>query len=581
MQASASHSITVETAANVLEDIADYYEFKSENPFKVRAMENAARILRGKSGTINDLMASGELAETKGIGQGILEKLQDLLDHGKSTYLESLKRGTPEGLHEMLRVPGLGAKRLKVLYEKLKIDSLEKLQRGCEDGSIAKLKGFGEKSAQKILEGIAFIRSHGDRLLFSEIYPHAKRLEDFLRSLKAVHDVSLGGSLRRRLETAKDIDIVVGTDKPKAVIDAFVAMKEVQTITGQGDTKGSIVTHDGIRADLRAVSVQEFPYALHHFTGSREHNTAMRTRAKAMGLKMNEYGLFKGEKLIVCKSEAEIFKKLGLHYIPPELRENMGEIDAAEKDDFHDLITEDDLQGVLHVHSTYSDGKATLEEMVQGAIERKLKYIGFSDHSQSAAYAGGLKPDRLKKQADDIAKLREKYPKIRIFHGIESDILKNGDLDYTDKVLESLDFVVASVHSGFNLSEKEMTERVVRALKHPSCTILGHPTGRLLLARDAFAIRMEEILETAAELGKVVEINADPHRFDLDWRLGGLARKLGLVTSINPDAHSVRGMDHMSLGVGIARKAGFRKKDVLNARSASEISTIFEKGRVV
>ena len=558
-------------ASEILDEIATFLELNNENPFKVRAIANAARLLKGMSSSLEELLESGELAKTKGIGKGILERLEEMAKHGHSPYLKKLSREFPSGLQDMLRVPRLGPKKVRILYDKLKIKNLNSLEKACKTGKLNSLKGFGEKTAENILHGIEFLKKYSDRILYSEVILQAKELENYLKNVKEIDEISIGGSLRRHLETVKDVDLVVGTKNPNKVMDALVKYKDVAEVTAKGETKTAVIFKSGLRVDLRAVKPKEFPYALHHFTGSKDHNTAMRSRAKSMGLKMNEYGLFRAEKNIACKNEKEIFAKLKLHYIPPELRENLGEIEEAEKHDFHDLITDKDIQGVLHVHSTYSDGVNTLEEMIEGAIKRNFKYIGFSDHSQSAFYANGLKVDRIKKQSEEIEKLREKYPKILILHGIESDILKNGDLDYPLKVLEKFDFIVGSIHGNFNLNEKEMTKRMIRAIKNPYCTMIGHPTGRLLLSREAYPINMEEVIEAAAENKKIIEINSHPLRFDLDWRLGPFARKLKIKTSINPDAHKIEDMDYMEMGVGIARKAGFKAKDVLNTFSVNEI----------
>jgi len=347
-------------------------------------------------------------------------------------------------------------------------------------------------------------------------------------------------------------------------MDKFVAMPGVVQVLAHGETKSSVILGKGLQCDLRVVTDKEFPYALHHFTGSKEHNTAMRTRAKETGFKMNEYGLFKGEKLVPCNDEAAIFKALGLAYIPPELREDNGEIEAAERGKIPELIELGDLRGFFHVHSTYSDGRNTLAEMVAAAAEMDIEYIGISEHSQTAFYAGGLKEADIDRQFTELDHLQKKYPKLRIFRGVESDILPDGSLDYPDRVLKNFDFVIGSVHASFNMPEEEMTKRCVRALENPYCTILGHPTGRLLLNREAFKIDLHAIIDRAANLGKIVELNANPYRLDLDWRVVGYAKEKRVRLAIDPDAHDTKGLSDIRFGINMARKGGLTKRDVFN-----------------
>lgn len=569
--------LTVQDAADVLEDISVFQELNKENPFKVKAFANAARILKAMSGTLADLLAAGTLKKTKGIGPGTLERIEELHRLSYSPYLEDLKKQIPSGLVVMMQIPGLGPKKVRAIYDALKIDSLESLEGACRDGRIAELKGFSEKSAQNILKGIAFSQTHADRILYSDALPQAQDLFVALKRCSAIQSLELGGSLRRHLETIKDIDLVAASTHAQDVMDFFLQLPQVAEITNQGDTKSAVVLQSGMRADLRVVTPEQFPYALLHFSGSKEHNTALRSRAKEFGFKLNEYGLFEGDKNIACASEADIYKRLGLHFIPPELREDRGEIAQAEKDDFHALVTLKDIQGTFHAHTQWSDGRNSLEEMVSAARAMGLKYFGITDHSQSAVYANGLRPDRIKKQREEMNKVQEKFPDILLLHGIESDILKDGALDYPESVLREFDFIIASVHGNFNLSENEMTQRLIRAIENPFTTMIGHLTGRLLLAREGFQLNMEAVIEAAARHQVVIEINANPRRFDLDWRWGNLARKHGLKTSINPDAHETSGFQFIEMGVGIARKAGFRKTDVINTLSPEKIQAFLRK----
>jgi len=416
------------------------------------------------------------------------------------------------------------------------------------------------------------------RHLWIEAFETAESIRESLVKIPGVVSAVTGGSIRRRRETVKDIDIlsVVPENKRKTVSESVRKMPLVHEITGSGGTKISLVTKSGIACDIRMVESGEEPYALHHFTGSREHNTAMRSRAQRMGLKMNEYGLWRGDELIKCASEEELFSKLGLQFIPPELREDMGEIEAAEKDELPNLVENKHLKGVLHVHTTWSDGRNTIDEMAIEAKKLGFTYIGISDHSRSAAYAGGLGIEKLKEQIT-AARKAEDAAGIRVLVGTESDILPDGSLDFPAEVLESLDFVIGSVHSSFGMSRNDMTARIVKALRNPRLSILGHPTGRLLLAREPYEIDMETVLKESASNGVALELNANPHRLDLDWRLCREAKKLGIKIAISPDAHVTDGLSDTYIGVGIARKGWLEPKDVLNAFPLEDLLRIIRK----
>lgn len=557
----------------ILNEIAELLELIGENPFKVRAYYNAARTLEGQTEEVADLVKSGKLGELPGFGEALTEKITTLVTTGKLPYYEDLKKKVPAGLLEMIRIPGLGPKKAKALYDKLKIDSIEKLEKACKDHKVAKLEGFGEKSEQKILEGITHHKKYAERHLYHEAWEAARTIAEKLKKRKEIVQCEIAGSLRRHNETIGDVDILVSSKKPEAIMDYFVKLPEVESVVSKGETKSSInLKGSGIQVDLRVIAENEFPFALHYFTGSKEHNILMRARAQEMGLKLNEYGLFtvKGNKRVACKSEEEIFKRLKLAYIPPELREATHEIEAAEKGKIPKLVEEKDIRGVFHVHSTWSDGTAPLEKMIEEAERLGLEYVGISDHSQSAYYANGMKPPRVKEQEKEIEKLRKKF-KIRIFWGIESDILPDGLLDYPENILERFDFIIASVHSAFTMPEKEMTVRIVKALKNKYTTMLGHATGRLLLSREPYAVDMKKVIDAAADCGKVIELNAHPYRFDLDWRLGPYAKEKGVRVSINPDAHSVADMEYYRLGVGIARKGWMTKEDVVTTMTAAQM----------
>ena len=562
--------------AQVLEEIAELLELKGENPFKIRAYHNGARIVEGMSQNVHELVEKGTLCETKGIGEGLAEKITELVKTGTCKYHKELKKLLPAGILDLLLIPGLGPKRAKVLYEKLKIKSIAELEYACQENRLVALEGFGEKSQAKILEAIKHHNKTKGYFLISQAIEESNRFVRFLKKLKNIIRIEVAGSLRRHKEIVHDIDILVSTKQHAQVHEAFTAYPLVDQVLAQGETKSSVILRSGIQADLRTVTDQEFPYALYYFTGSKEHNVATRTLAKRTGLKISEYGIFRGKRLIPCKDEADIFKVLGLHYIPPELRESSGEIEAAKKGELPKLIELKDIKGIFHVHSTYSDGVAPLEEMIRRAEELGYEYVGISDHSRTAVYANGLSEERLKKQHKEIDRLEKKFKRIRIFRGTESDILADGSLDYPDRILDSLDFVIGSIHSRFNMPEREMTKRICRAMEHPRMTIWGHPTGRLLLGRAGYAIDYDEIFETAAEHGVAIELNANPHRLDLDWRFCKKPKELGLRLSINPDAHSLEGLSDVGFGVGIARKGWLEKCDVLNTMSVSEMEKFLE-----
>ncbi len=554
-------------------------ELKGENPFKSIAYTNAARALEQAEGDVLEMIRNGDISKLKGVGDAISKKLQTLVTEGRLPYYEDLKEQFPPGLLDMLEIPGMGPKKVKMLFEDMHIDTIEKLEKAAKEDKLSELEGFGKKTQQKILQGIEQYRKYSARFRLSVALDEAQKILPYLKKNKKIKRIEVAGSLRRYKESAKDIDIVASCspDDREQVMDYFCDFEDKKRIIGHGETKSSILLFSGMGCDLRLVDDDEFPYALHHFTGSREHNTAMRGRAKKMNLTMNEYGLFKkDDSRLDCKDESEIFAALKLSYIPPELREDMGEIDAAENDSLPELVTEADIQGILHAHSTWSDGAESIKTMAEEVRSRGYSYLGISDHSKSVIYANGLNEDRVKRQQEEIDKLNEEMHGFRIFKGIEVDILQKGKLDYDDKTLESFDFVIAAVHQPYNLSEKEQTERICEALRHPAVSMLAHPTGRLILSREGYAVDMAKVLECAAKEGKAVEINAHPKRLDLDWRWGRLARDLGLMTSVNPDAHKIEHLEYVKLGVGIARKGWFGADKVLNTRKSAELEKWFK-----
>lgn len=555
-----------------LEEIGELLEIQGENPFKVRAYQNASRILEGLPQDPADLVASGEIQNIKGIGSGLSEKIAEMVKKGKSSYLLELRRSIPPGVLELLKVPGLGPKKAKVLYEGLDLHNLGELEYACKENRLLDLKGFGAKTQENILKGIEMLKKTSGRFLFDVAWRQATALLAFVERDPKVIRAAIAGSLRRCKETIGDIDILAslkGDASP--LMKKFVANPQVEDVLAQGETKSSVRLKSGIQVDFRVVEDKEFPFALLYFTGSKEHNTALRGIAKDMGLKLNEYGLFRGEKPLPCKDEAEIYKALGLHYIPPEAREGLGEIEFAAKRAFPRLIEAEDLRGVFHVHSEWSDGGATIYDMAKEAERLGFEYMGLSDHSQTAAYAGGLKAADLKAQAKEIAAAQKKLKKLKILQGTESDILADGGLDYPAKTLDELDFVIASVHIRFKMEKKEMTKRLVKAISDRHTRILGHISGRLLLAREPYSFDAEAVFEAAAKHKVAIEINANPHRLDLDWRFLQQAKAAGVKFSINPDAHSLNGLSDTFFGVGIARKGWLTKEDVINTQSLAEI----------
>jgi len=569
--------VTKETVIQILEEIATLLELTGENPFKSRAYQTAARNLEKIDTDFYALVEQNRLYEIEGVGEAINKKITQLMRTGKSEYYETLKASVPPGHLEMLKISGLGPKKIHALYEQLGIKNVGELEYACLENRLVDLKGFGKKTQDNILAGIANLKVYKERRLYAEVAAEAEVLMDYLKKHESVLSISIAGSLRRGNETIKDIDILAASGNPETLAKHFAAYSQVETVTAGGETKVSVVLRSGINADLRIVTPDEYPYALHHFTGSKEHNTAMRGRAKDMGLKMNEYGLFRGEKNIRCKDEKELFAALKLQFIEPELRENMGEIQAAEKNELPKLVEEKDVRGIFHVHTNFSDGGETLESMARAAKEMGLAYIGISDHSRSAAYAGGLKEADIKKQQELIDKLNEKLKPFYIFKGIESDILPDGSLDYDEKTLARFDFVIAAVHSNFNMPVQEMTARIKNALQNKYTTMLAHPTGRLLLSREPYAVNIEEIIDAAAKFGKAIEVNANVHRLDLDWRHCIYAKKKGVKVAINPDAHQIAGLLDISFGIKIARKGWLAKEDCLNCMDLEDIKVYLQK----
>jgi DNA polymerase (family 10) len=555
----------------VLNDIGVLLDLAGENPFKSRAYGSAARALEARTENLADLIESGELGRMKGIGKALHEKIFTLATTGELDYYSALRARFPDSLFDLLKIPGLGPKKVKAVYSKLEIASLDQLETACKEGKLRSLEGFGAKTEEKILEGIEHVRKYSERVRLPVAEEAAEPLLALLQAHPKSIRVTLCGSLRRRRETIKDIDLLASSQSPEEIIEAFVTHDSVEKAIGQGSTKASVVLKNGMNADLRVVSDEEFPFACHYFTGSKIHNTMMRARSKERGLKMNEYGFFKEDDTCLgCKDEEEIFATLGLQYIPPELREGLREIEWAEQGAIPELVGYDDLRGTLHCHTTASDGKSTLEEMAQAAKGMEYEYLGIGDHSKSAAYADGLDEKRLRAQCEEIDAFNKKAKGIRILKGNEIDILKDGSLDFSEEVIAELDYAVASVHSVFNLDEAAMTRRIIRAIESPGITFIGHLTGRLLLQREPYPVNVAKVLDATAANGKWVEINAHPWRLDLDWRACLDARDRGVFFCISPDAHCTADLRYNRYGIDVARKGGLTAEDIANTRPLKE-----------
>lgn len=565
--------------SEVLNEIGLLLEIQGESFFKSKAYYDGARTIELLEENLETLICEDRLKDIKGIGSALNQKITELVTTGKLDYYIKLKESIPAGLVEMLKIPGFGPKKVAAVYKKLGISTIDQLKAACIDNTLINLPGFGEKTQKKILEGIENLSKYSSQFL----YPFAKYISDnIINSLinsGHVIRISEGGSLRRRKEVVKDIDILVSSQSPKEVMEVFVKHPLVESIIAKGETKSSVTLKDGINADLRVVTDNEYPYALHHFTGSKEHNTALRHIAKKQGIKINEYGVFVEDKLLECKDEKDIFKIFGMDYIEPELRENNGELDGAYNKSLPKLVKIDDIKGILHVHTTYSDGANTIEELVKFCISKGISYLGISDHSKSAYYAGGLLEENIKRQHEEIDLLNQKYKEIKILKGIESDILPDGGLDYSEEILSSFDFVIASVHSSLNMDEDKMTQRILCAIKNKYVNILGHPTGRLLLSREAYKVNINEIIKVAALEGVIMEINSNPHRMDMDWRLLKGAKEEGCRFAICPDAHRIEGMEDIKFGINIARKGWLQKSDVVNTLNVEDFLNIIKKER--
>ena len=570
----------------ILKDIAVFLELKGENSFKIRAYQSGARALERLEENFDTIVQEGKIASLQGIGQALALKIETLYHEGHLPFYDNLKASIAPGLIEFLEIPGLGGKKVKHIHDALGIKTIEALKVACESGAIEALDGFGAKSAEKILSGIANREAYGKRHLWWSVQGFVQDIVKGLEAQPLVKRASVAGSFRRRLETVGDLDFIVASDTPGPIMDWFTQIEGVKEITAKGETKSSVRFENGIQADLRIVSEQVFVFALHHFTGSKDHNVMMRQRALSMGYRLSEWGIFdkdSEENIPIdavkdIETEADLFKFFGLEMIEPELREGLGEISVAENDALPKLIEKQEIRGVFHNHTTMSDGMNTLDEMVQQAELLGWSYLGFADHSKSSVQANGLNEERVLRMIEQIEAFNQSgSSSVTAFSGIECDILKDGTLDLEESVLERLDYVVASVHSSFSQSEEEMTQRVIRAIESPSVTMLGHPTGRLLLRREGYRINIPKVIDAAIANRVIIEINANPQRLDMDWRFWKQAVQRGLMCSINPDAHSIKNLSYYEAGVNIARKGWIEADRLLNTRDTDGIKRWFRE----
>ncbi len=569
--------ITRDHLAEVLDEIALLLELKGENTFKIRAYRNGSEIVQSFDGDIVQRARENDLKGIKGIGEALQQKLHELASSGLLAFHQNLRNEFPEGLFELLELQGLGPRKVRALYEELSVASLGGLKRACQSGQVSELPGFGKKSEEKILGAIEAHERFSGYYLLAEVAPDAERILGILRQHPDVSRAEIAGSYRRGSETVHDLDFLVATPEPAAITDFFTRFEGIREILAHGQTKASIRLQSGLQCDLRAVSTREWPFALIYFTGSKEHNVELRSRALKQKLTLNEYqlqpvgGTRRDDPTPDIREESDLYAELGLQFIEPALRENRGEFDAADKGDLPRLVEQDNLRGTFHNHTTESDGRSSLAELIEVARDLGLSYLGIADHSKSSFQANGLDEERLLAQSAAIRTLDASLDDIDLYAGNEVDILRDGTLDFADETLAQLDYVVASVHASFNLPQKEMTSRLIKAMENPHVTMLGHLSGRLLLRRDPYAVNHEKVIDCAAETGTVIELNCSPKRMDMDWRWWRRARDKGVKCALNPDAHHASGLQNLHFGIRVARKGWLRRQDVLNCLPAKDI----------
>jgi len=567
--------------AVVFEQVADLLEFQGANPFRVRAYRNGARAIKDLPEAIEDVAndPDRQLTDIAGIGKDLAEKVMTLLMTDSLPLLEELLAEIPESVLAILRVPGLGPKRAALLHSELGINDLDQLRRACESQQVRQLKGFGAKTEAAILAGLEIAAQAEQRTYWAHADEIARAMLEHLRTCPAIEKMEMAGSYRRGKDTVGDLDVLVVADEPREVMDCFAAYPGRAQVLMRGDKKMSIRLGSGLQVDLRVVPAESFGAALQYFTGSKAHNIVLRGMAKDRGLKVNEYGVFRGEAQIAGATEEEVYAALDLPWFPPELREARREFEWAEAGELPRLVELDDVRGDLHMHSTWTDGLATIEEMAAAAKKRGLKYVAITDHSKRVAMAGGLNASALRRQWAEVDALNERLKGFRVLKGVEVDILERGGLDLDDDVLSEADWVVASVHYGQNQSRDKITRRVVEALENPHVSAIAHPTGRLLNRRKAYEIDLDAVLKAARDCGKMMELNAHPMRLDLDDVACAAARNYGVPVVISTDAHNVNGLAAMRFGVLQARRGGLTADDVANTRTWAQLKKLLEKGR--
>jgi DNA polymerase (family 10) len=563
---------------NTFEDIADLLELQGANPFRVRSYRNAARTIGGLSESVSDLIKQNkDLSSLSGIGKDLAQKIQQLVETGNLPFLEDLKKSIPSELIQLMRVSGLGAKRVKTIYEKLNIKNMQDLAQAAKDHHIQNLSGFGPKTEQNILEGVQQVQESERRIKLPIAEQYATSLIEYLKKDKHIQSIDIAGSYRRRKETVGDVDILVTCKKGSNVSEKFVKFEDVVKVVSKGESRSTVILRSGLQVDLRIVPQKSYGAALHYFTGSQAHNIAVRKLGQKKKLKINEYGVFKGKKYIAGKREKDIFAQVKLPYIEPELRENNGEIEAARKDQLPRLISIKNIRGDLHTHTKESDGRYTLEEMADAAQERGYEYIANTEHSKHVSVANGLDAKRLAGHIKKIDRLNKKLKGFTILKGIEVDILEDGTLDLSNDILKELDIVVAAVHYKFNLSEKKQTTRIIKAMDNPYLNIIAHPTGRMINERNPYSVNMDHIMNAAKEKGCFLEVNSHPERLDLNDIHCRMAKEKKMRISISTDAHSVNDYAYIRYGIGQARRGWIEKNDVLNTRSLNSLRKLLKR----
>ena len=559
--------------SRIFEQIAKILKIKEENPFKIRAYEKITLVLENLPIDIETIYHQGGLNNIPGVGTGIAKKIEEFLTTGKLEYYEKLKETIPSGVIELLDISEVGPKTAKLLYEELGVDNIEKLEKAVKEHRIKDLPGMGEKSETNILRGIELYKRRKERFLLGRALPLAEEMVESLSQLKETDKISFAGSLRRKKETIGDIDILITSQNPEKIMRTFTSLPQVREILAEGPTKSSIITKDDLHIDVRVVEPISFGAALQYFTGSKAHNIKLRELALKRGLKINEYGVFEVESgnRIAGEKEEEVYQALNLPFIPPELREDRGEIEAAQEKKLPQLIEYSQIRGDLHLHTKWSDGAHTIRQMAEAAKKRGYKYIAITDHSQSLKIAGGLTEKRLREQVEEIQKLNQELKDFTILSGIEVDIKSDGSLDFSDKILSKLDVVIAAIHSGFKQESKIITERIIKAMQNRLVNILAHPTGRLIGFRESYQVDMNEMIKVAAETGTILEINAYPERLDLNDVYCRMAKDKGVQLAIETDAHSIDGLEFMNLGVDVARRGWLEEKDIVNTLPLNEL----------